>query len=69
MLNRESAILIVIDIQGNLFDAMHSKEALLKNSIKVVKGAKIFSLPMEARPINGVVSETTIIFYVLEQVS
>jgi len=46
MLNRESAILIVIDIQGNLFDAMHSKEALLKNSIKVVKGAKIFSLPM-----------------------
>jgi nicotinamidase-related amidase len=46
MLSRESAVLIVIDIQGNLFEAMHGKEALQANTIKVVKGAKIFNLPI-----------------------
>ena len=46
MLSRESAILIVIDIQGNLFEAMQGKEDLLTNASKVIKGAKIFSLPI-----------------------
>lgn len=46
MLSRESAVLIVIDIQGNLFEVMQSKEELLANAIKLVKGAKIFNLPI-----------------------
>jgi nicotinamidase-related amidase len=46
MLSRESAVLIVIDIQGNLFEAMQNKEELLANAMKVIKGAKIFNLPI-----------------------
>ena len=46
MLGHESAVLIVIDIQGNLFEAMQSKEELLANALKVIKGAKIFNLPI-----------------------
>lgn len=46
MLSSESAVLIVIDIQGNLFEAMQGREALRANSIKVVKGARIFNLPI-----------------------
>ena len=46
MLSRKSAILIVIDIQGNLFEAMQGKEALLANAIKIIKGATIFNLPI-----------------------
>jgi nicotinamidase-related amidase len=48
MLSRESALLIVIDIQGNLFEVMQSKEVLLVNALKVIKGAKIFNLPIIA---------------------
>ena len=48
MLSRESAVLIVIDIQGNLFEAMKGKEKLLANALKVIKGAKIFNLPIIA---------------------
>ena len=48
MLSRESAVLIVIDIQGNLFEAMQGKEKLLANALKVIKGAKIFNLPIIA---------------------
>ena len=46
MLSREPAVLIVIDIQGNLFEAMQSKEELLANAIKLAKGAKIYNLPI-----------------------
>ena len=46
MLSRESAVLVVIDIQGNLFEAMNSKEELLANALKVIKGARIFNLPI-----------------------
>ena len=46
MLSRESAALIVIDIQGNLFEAMQGKEKLLANTMKVIKGGKIFNLPI-----------------------
>lgn len=45
MINRSAAALIVIDIQGNLFQAMQDKENLLVNAIKVIKGAKVFTLP------------------------
>lgn len=46
MLSRSSAMLIVIDIQGNLFKAMQDKENLLLNAAKMIKGAKAFSLPV-----------------------
>jgi len=46
MINRSAAVLIVVDIQGNLFQAMQDKENLLANTAKVIKGAKIFNLPI-----------------------
>jgi len=46
MISRSAAVLVVVDIQGNLFGAMQNKENLLANTIKVVKGAGIFNLPM-----------------------
>jgi hypothetical protein len=48
MINRESALLVVIDIQGNLFQAMQDKENLLVNAFKMIKGAKVFNLPILA---------------------
>ena len=48
MIRRESALLIVIDIQGNLFQAMPDKENLLVNTVKMIKGAKVFNLPILA---------------------
>jgi isochorismate hydrolase len=46
MLNRDSAVLIVIDIQGSLFQAMQDKENLLAQAIKVIKGSNVFNLPI-----------------------
>jgi nicotinamidase-related amidase len=46
MIIRTSAVLIVIDIQNNLFQAMHDKEKLLTQAIKVIKGANIFNIPI-----------------------
>jgi nicotinamidase-related amidase len=46
MLSRDRVVLIVIDIQGNLFQAMQNKENLLAQAIKVIKGANIFNLPI-----------------------
>lgn len=46
MLSRSSAVLVVVDIQGSLFQAMQDKENLLANAIKVVRGANIFNLPI-----------------------
>jgi hypothetical protein len=46
MLSRASAVLIVVDIQGNLFQAMQDKENLLVNALKIIKGTKVFNLPI-----------------------
>jgi nicotinamidase-related amidase len=46
MISRSEAVLIVIDIQGSLFQAMQDKENLLVNTVKVIRGAKVFSLPI-----------------------
>jgi len=46
MISRSEAALIVIDIQGNLFQAMQDRENLLGNAVKVIRGAKIFNLPI-----------------------
>ncbi len=46
MLSRSSAALVIIDFQDKLFQAMHAKENLLVNAAKVIKGAKVFDLPL-----------------------
>ena len=46
MIRRSAAVLIVIDIQGSLFQVIYDKENLLANAAKVIKGAKIFNLPV-----------------------
>jgi nicotinamidase-related amidase len=38
--------LIVIDIQERLFPVMHDKEKLLRNVIKLIKGARILEIPI-----------------------
>lgn len=46
MINRDEAVLIVIDIQDKLFQAMYNKEELLANAAKTIRGAKVFNLPI-----------------------
>ena len=46
MLSRAAAVLIIIDIQGNLAQAMFDKENLFTNTIKLIKGFKVFNLPI-----------------------
>ena len=46
MLSRTNAILIIIDIQGNLAQAMYDKENLFVNSVKLIQGFKAFNLPI-----------------------
>ena len=46
MISRDSTILIVIDFQDNLFQVMQDKESLLANAAKVIKGAKVFDMPI-----------------------
>jgi hypothetical protein len=40
MLSRADAVLIIIDIQGNLALAMHDKENLFANNVKLIQGFK-----------------------------
>ncbi|MEJ2718930.1 MAG: hydrolase [Deltaproteobacteria bacterium] len=46
MLAAEDTILVIIDIQEKLTAAMHEKEALVENAVKMVKGAQILGLPI-----------------------
>jgi len=46
MLSRDSAVLVIIDIQGNLAQAMFDKENLFANTVKLIKGFKVFNLPI-----------------------
>ena len=47
-LNREEAIVFVIDIQEKLFNVIYQKEELLKNCLKLLKGCQILNLPILA---------------------
>jgi hypothetical protein len=40
MLSRADAVLIIINIQGNLAQAMYEKENLFANSVKLIQGFK-----------------------------
>jgi nicotinamidase-related amidase len=46
MLSRTNAVLIIIDIQGNLAQAMYDKENLFANNVKMIQGFKAFNLPI-----------------------
>ncbi|HOW57923.1 MAG TPA: hydrolase [Smithellaceae bacterium] len=48
MVSRTAAVLIVIDIQGNLAQAMLDKENLFASAVKMIRGAHIFNLPVIA---------------------
>lgn len=46
MLKLENTALLVIDMQGKLFNVMNEKETLLANSLKLIKGLKILEVPI-----------------------
>ncbi|MFA5323444.1 MAG: hydrolase [Smithella sp.] len=46
MISRAAAVLVIIDIQGNLAQAMFDKENLFVNTIKLIKGFKVLNLPV-----------------------
>jgi nicotinamidase-related amidase len=45
LINKEDAILVIIDMQERLFPAMADKENLLENVIRLVRFSKIVQLP------------------------
>jgi nicotinamidase-related amidase len=46
MLNLDNTALVMIDIQGKLWNVMHEKEALLENAQKLVKGMQVLGVPI-----------------------
>jgi len=46
MLLRTAAVLVIIDIQGNLAQTMFDKENLFANAVKLIRGFKVFNLPI-----------------------
>ncbi len=46
MLIREQAVLLVVDLQEKLVQAMHEQQVLVENAAKMVQGAKILGLPI-----------------------
>jgi nicotinamidase-related amidase len=46
MLSRTAAVLILIDVQGNLAQAMIDKEKTFSNSVKLIRGFRALNLPM-----------------------
>jgi len=45
-LTTANTVLVVIDFQERLFPAMHAKEKLLQNVVKLIKGAKVLEIPV-----------------------
>jgi nicotinamidase-related amidase len=46
MLALENTVLVVVDIQGKLWNIMHEKELLLENARKLVSGVKVLGIPI-----------------------
>lgn len=46
MLTTDNTVLIVIDIQDRMVRVMHSKERLLQNLVKLIKGAQVLDIPI-----------------------
>jgi len=45
-LNTDTTALLLIDFQEKLFPVMHEKEKLLRNAVKLIKGAKALEIPI-----------------------
>jgi nicotinamidase-related amidase len=45
-LETDKTALIIIDMQARLFPAMHEKEKLLRNVIKLIRGARALEIPV-----------------------
>jgi nicotinamidase-related amidase len=46
MLKIENVVLSIVDIQGNLANAMYEKELLFKNVQKLIKGIQVLEIPI-----------------------
>lgn len=46
MLTVEKSILILVDVQEKLAAAMHGREGLVENTVKLIKGAGILGIPI-----------------------
>jgi nicotinamidase-related amidase len=46
MITRDESVLVIVDIQGNLAQAMFEKEKLFDNAVKLIKGFKALNLPV-----------------------
>jgi nicotinamidase-related amidase len=46
LLNPENTVLVAIDFQEKLFPAMHDKEKLLRQVVKLIRGAKVLEIPV-----------------------
>lgn len=46
MLNKDNAVLVVIDVQGKLSTLMHKQERLFGNIIRMIEGAKVLGIPI-----------------------
>jgi nicotinamidase-related amidase len=42
----DNTVLVVIDFQERLFPVMHDKEKLLRNAVKLIKGASVLEIPI-----------------------
>ena len=46
LLSQEDSVLMVIDMQGNLYESMQDKPFLLENVRKLVRGMQVFGIPV-----------------------
>jgi nicotinamidase-related amidase len=46
MLKTENTVLVIIDMQGKLWNVMHEKEALLENAQKLARGVQLLGVPV-----------------------
>lgn len=46
MLTAETAVLVVIDVQGKLATLMHEREALFDNVGRMIRGARVLGIPV-----------------------
>ncbi|MFK0572948.1 hydrolase [Endozoicomonas sp.] len=46
MLNLESSVLVVVDVQGKLATLMHEHKSLFHNIVTMVKGARLLNMPI-----------------------
>jgi len=46
MLTTDKALILIIDIQGNLANAMYEKDLLFQNLSKMIRGAQALEIPL-----------------------